>query len=98
MKRRNTGASLGIRHELKTIVTQTREVWKLIPWRYRLSLAGAVGIMSISSTANTAIPLCLGKLIDVVDPKQIRHNPYQLSRASLLFIWARSVAPTSCVK
>ena len=74
MRRRKTGESGGIRHELATIVRQSREVWRLIPWRHRLSLAGAVGIMSVASAANTAIALCLGKLVDVVDPQR---NPTQ---------------------
>ena len=59
----------GIRHELATIVRQSREVWRLIPWRHRLSLAGAVGIMSLASAANTAIALCMGNLINVVNPQ-----------------------------
>ena len=89
MRRRKTGESGGIRHEIVTIVRQSREVWRLIPWRYRLSLAGAVGIMSIASAANTAIPLCLGKLIDVVDPQT---NPTQsvaaLTQVAALYLAA----------
>ena len=55
--------------------------------------------MSLASAANTAIPLCLGKLIDVVDPQT---NPTQSqadahSRAAAS-TWPSSVAPTSCVK
>ena len=73
MRRRKSGESGGIRHELATIVRQSREVWRLIPWRHRLSLAGAVGIMSVASAANTAIALCMGKLIDVVDPQSKSH-------------------------
>ena len=68
----NRGVPGGIRHELATIVRQSREVWRLIPWRHRLSLAGAVGIMSVASAANTAIALCMGNLINVVNPQ---NNP-----------------------
>ena len=88
MRRRKTGESGGIRKEVVTILRQSREVWRLIPWRYRLSLAGAVGIMSVASAANTAIPLCLGKLIDVVDPQS---NPTQ-SVASLTQVAALYLA------
>jgi ATP-binding cassette subfamily B protein len=74
MRRSQSGVARGIRHELATIVKQGRQVWKLIPWRHRLSLAGAVGIMSLSSAANTAIALCMGNLINVVNPQ---NNPGQ---------------------
>jgi ATP-binding cassette subfamily B protein len=70
MRRRNTGEFRGIRQELVTISRQASEVWRLIPWRHKLSLAGALGIMSLASGANTAIPVCLGKLIAAVNPEE----------------------------
>ena len=69
MRRSKSGEGRGIRHELTTIIKQGRQVWKLIPWRHRLSLAGAVAIMSVASAANTAIALCMGKIVDVVNPQ-----------------------------
>jgi ATP-binding cassette, subfamily B, bacterial len=69
MRRTKSGEAGGIRHEVATILGQTREVWRVIPLRYRLSLAGAVVIMSLSSAANTAIALCMGNLINVVNPQ-----------------------------
>src|SRR5262249_44016498 len=45
-----------------------------------LTLVAAVLVMGIGSAANTAVPLCLGKLIDSVDPE--RHRT--LAQASLL--------------
>jgi ATP-binding cassette subfamily B protein len=79
MRRRISREAGGIRHELATIVGQSGQVWRLIPWRHRLSLAGAVAIMSIASAANTAIALCMGKIVDVVNPQT---NPTQ-SQAEL---------------
>ena len=73
MRRSKSGEAGGIRHELATIVRQSGEVWRLIPWRHRLSLAGAVAIMSIASAANTAIALCMGKMVDVVNPQTKSH-------------------------
>ena len=88
MRRRKTGESGGIRHEIATILRLTREVWRLIPWRYRLSLAGAVGIMSIASAANMAIALSMGQLVNVVDPQR---NPTE-SQATLTRIAAMYLA------
>jgi ATP-binding cassette subfamily B protein len=79
MKRSKSGEAGGIRHELATIVRQGGHVWRLIPWRHRLSLGGAVAIMSVASAANTAIALCMGKIVDVVNPQT---NPTQ-SQAEL---------------
>jgi ATP-binding cassette, subfamily B, bacterial len=79
MRRSKSGEGRGIRHELTTIIRQGGQVWKLIPWRHRLSLAGAVAIMSVASAANTAIALCMGKIVDVVNPQT---NPTQ-SQAEL---------------
>jgi ATP-binding cassette subfamily B protein len=74
MRRTTVREPVGIRHELATIIRQAREVWRLIPWRHRLSLGGAIVIMSLASAANTAIALCMGNLINVVNPQS---NPGQ---------------------
>jgi ATP-binding cassette subfamily B protein len=51
-----------------------------VPRAQRWALAVAVLVMSITGAANTAIPLCLGKLIDSVNPDAQRG----LTQASLL--------------
>ena len=78
MRRRKTGESGGIRHEIVTIVRQGREVWRLIPWRYRLSLAGAVGIMSVASAANMAIASVWGSWSTWSIPRETQpsHKPH----------------------
>ncbi len=58
----------GIAQELGTIAHRGRQVWRLVPWRHRLSLFGALAVMSLASAANTAIWLCVGGLINAVDP------------------------------
>jgi ATP-binding cassette subfamily B protein len=68
MRRRKNGEFKGIRQELATIGRQASEVWRLIPRRHKMSLAGALAIMSLASGANTAIALCVGRLIDAVNP------------------------------
>src|SRR5205823_3523860 len=70
MKRRSKTEGLwGIARELGLIARRGRQVWRLVPWRHRLALAGALLVMSLASAANTAIALGLGKLIDAVNPK-----------------------------
>jgi ATP-binding cassette, subfamily B, bacterial len=57
-----------IAQELGTIARRGRHVWRLVPGRQRLSLFGALAVMSLSSAANTAIWLCAGGLVNSVDP------------------------------
>jgi ATP-binding cassette subfamily B protein len=66
--------------EVRSIVKRGVQTWRLVPVAQRLALAGAVLVMGIASAANTAIPLCLGRLIDSVDPE--RHRT--LAQTSLL--------------
>ena len=49
--------------ELKYIYRHGKQVWGLVPGRYRLALAGAGLLMGLTSMANTLIPLLLGKLV-----------------------------------
>ena len=52
-----------------------------------MSLAGALAIMSLASGANTAIPLCLGKLIDSVNPDEHSNRSIaELSRTAALYL------------
>ncbi len=60
----------GIARELGIVVRRGRQVWRLVPWRHRLALLGALVVMSLASAANTAIPVCLGQLVNSVDPAE----------------------------
>src|SRR5262249_21190705 len=61
-------SSWGVIQEVRTIWRRSREVWRLIPGRQRLSLCIALLLMCLSSGANTTIALCLGRLVDAVNP------------------------------
>ncbi len=62
------GPDLGLWREVRSIASSAVRTWKLVPGSQRWALFLAVGIMSITSAANTAIPLLLGKLINSVEP------------------------------
>src|SRR4051794_18003147 len=70
----------GLLRELRSIVKRGVQTWLLVPRSQRWALGGAVLVMGVTSAANTAIPLCLGRLIDSVDPE--RHRA--VGQASLL--------------
>jgi ATP-binding cassette, subfamily B, bacterial len=52
-----------IRQELRLIWRRGRQVWRLVPARHKAALGGAVLLMAVTSAANTAIPLLLGRLV-----------------------------------
>ena len=52
--------------ELRNMVRRSRQIWRLIPRRARVSLCAALIIMCLSSCANTLIALCLGGLVNAV--------------------------------
>ena len=62
----------GFLREVRSIVKRGIQTWRLVPRSQRLALGGAVLVMGVTSAANTAIPLSLGKLIDSVDPARHR--------------------------
>lgn len=68
----------GIARELGIVARRGRQVWRLVPWRQRVALFGALLVMSLASAANTAIPLCLGQLVNSVDPAE---NPGRTAAA-----------------
>jgi ATP-binding cassette subfamily B protein len=57
---------IGIAAEIRLILQRGRQVWRLVPRKHKLGLAGAAGIMAATSLCNTALPLLLGKLVDGV--------------------------------
>jgi ATP-binding cassette subfamily B protein len=69
MAQKQDRSSRSFRQELRFIGRQGQQVWRLVPWPQRLALGGAVLIMGVASAANTAIPLCLGRLVDAVNPE-----------------------------
>jgi ATP-binding cassette subfamily B protein len=69
MSRMNAQAMKGMACNLRTFTRRSRQVWGLVSWRERLCLGIALIIMCFSSGANTAIALCLGRLVDAVNPE-----------------------------
>jgi ATP-binding cassette subfamily B protein len=58
--------------EILLILRRASQVWRLVPIKHKLGLAGACGIMAGVSTCNLAVARFLGYLIDVVG----RGSPY----------------------
>jgi ATP-binding cassette subfamily B protein len=54
--------------EVSLIARRGRQAWHLVPLSHRTALAGAALIMGVTSGANTAVALLLGKLIDRIKP------------------------------
>jgi ATP-binding cassette subfamily B protein len=59
----------GFLREVRSIVKRGVQTWRLVPRSQRWALGSAVLIMGITSAANTTIPLCLGRLVDSVNPE-----------------------------
>jgi ATP-binding cassette subfamily B protein len=79
--------------ELGNIGRRGRQVWQLVPFSQRVALGGAVFIMCVASVANTVIPLCLGWLVDAVNPQAGRDvTPDALLRLAASFLAAIGAA------
>ncbi len=73
--------------EMGNIARLGREMWRLIPRARKLALGGALLVMSVASAANTAIPLCLGRLVDAVNPDSNRRlSPSGLFRIAAMYL------------
>ncbi len=59
-------ASGGIGHELRLVGWRGWQVWRLIGKGHKVALLGATLLMALTSAANTAMPLLLGRLVDGV--------------------------------
>ena len=73
--------------EMRNIAQLGRQMWRLIPPARKLALGGALLVMSVASAANTAIPLCLGRLVDAVNPESNRRlSPSELIRIAAMYL------------
>jgi ATP-binding cassette subfamily B protein len=68
MARDRAGGIAGIWGELRQTARRGRQVWRLVPWRHRCSLGGALIVMCLASAGGTAVAIYLGKLVDSLDP------------------------------
>jgi ATP-binding cassette, subfamily B, bacterial len=67
MSRMKTEQVRGMAGELRNMARRSRQVWRLISWRQRVSLCIALVIMCLSGGANTMIALGLGSLVNAVN-------------------------------
>ncbi len=58
--------SKGIAAEIYLILRRGRQIWRLVPIKHKLGLAGAGGIMAAVSLCNVTVSLLLGKLVNTV--------------------------------
>ncbi|HEX8200078.1 MAG TPA: ABC transporter ATP-binding protein [Isosphaeraceae bacterium] len=82
------GSATSLWGELRGIARMGPRVWGLVPRPQKWALLGAVAVMGITSTANTAIPVYLGKLVDSVNPQAER----ALGRDEVLGVATRYLA------
>ena len=61
--------------ELSRIRRRGRQVWRLVPWRHKVSLGLALGVMGLASAGGTSAAVFLGKLVDAVRPEAIANAP-----------------------
>jgi ATP-binding cassette subfamily B protein len=61
--------------EIYLILRRAGQVWRLVPTKHKLGLAGACGIMAAVSSCNIAVARLLGYLVDVVG----RGSPYMVA-------------------
>src|SRR5439155_11890793 len=54
----------GLRADLRLLAKRARQVWRLVPARYKAALGSATFVMALISLCNTSIPLFLGMLLD----------------------------------
>src|SRR5438128_4380006 len=55
-----------LQHEVRLISKRGRQVWRLVPARFKWALGGASLLMAFTSLTNVAIPLFLGNLVDQI--------------------------------
>ncbi|MDG3007910.1 ABC transporter ATP-binding protein [Paludisphaera mucosa] len=60
--------------ELSRIRRRGGQVWRLVPWRHRASLAMALVVMGLASAGGTASAIFLGKLVNAIGPSADGRN------------------------
>jgi ATP-binding cassette subfamily B protein len=79
-----------LRQELLLILERSRQVWHLVPTRHKAALGGAAVLMAVTSAANTAIPLLLGRLVAQLQTIKLRvdtgQGPDELFRTAMFYL------------
>ena len=77
----------GLAGELREIARRGRDVWRIVPGGQKLALGGAVLVMGVASLAATAIPVCLGLLVNAINPDTHRGVARsELGRSAVMFL------------
>jgi len=76
MARESVGRRLReVGRELGRIRRRGRQVWRLVPWKHRVSLGMALLVMGLASAGGTASAIFLGKLVDAIGPAADGRTP-----------------------
>jgi ATP-binding cassette subfamily B protein len=70
----NANGPQGLADEVRSMLRQGREVWRLVPRRHQWALGGAALVMAVTSLCNTAMPLLLGRLVDRLNNGSAQHE------------------------
>ena len=76
----------GLWGEIREIGVRGREVWGLVPRHRKIALGGALAVMSLASLAATAIPVCLGMLVNAINNEDIPRSDRARTAATFLGI------------
>src|SRR4051795_10720870 len=85
--------SPGFRQEMRLLAQCGRQVWHLVPWRHRSSLAAGGAVMAITSACNTAIAIVIGRMVNAIARGiESAAGPTALTRTALTFLGVLAVA------
>src|SRR5947209_14280328 len=93
MGNRPEDQSPDFRQELRQLLECGRQVWHLVPWRHKSSLAAGGAVMAITSACNTAIALVIGLMVDAIKRgTEAGVGHADLTRTALIFLGVLSTA------
>jgi ATP-binding cassette subfamily B protein len=76
--------------EVRLVATRGLQVWRLVPVRQKSALGAAAVLMAVTSSANTAIPLLLGRLVAALQSIELGvgrgHAPDVLFRTAMFYL------------
>src|SRR5438094_9505624 len=93
MGNRPENESPGFRQELRLLLQCGRQVWHVVPWRHKFSLAAGGAVMAVTSACNTAIALVIGLMVDAIGrgtESGLSHA--DLTRTALFFLGVLTAA------
>lgn len=103
----------GFFHEFRLILAHARKLVALIPRRHKLTYLIAIGLMAVAAACNTASPIFLGRLVDLVKEAPNYSSERSLLEAAavilaliagvyvvreLVQLWRRSLIESACTR